>query len=147
VSKSENYVKSPSEEWRIPRGVFPIIRNEKRNGLESIAMTPPKRRLCRPQSAEFAIVASRMAAQHAVPIAIAVAEVAAAEGRFRAVIKLIVDAAMVRAIGPAGEILRRAMVAEPRRQLRGRLPVDADDEAACRVRFAGANGRYRQGGG
>ena len=69
-------------------------------------MTAPERRICRPRSAVFAISASRVAAQHAVPVAIAVAEVAAAEGRFRAVIKLIVDAAMVRAIGPAGEILR-----------------------------------------
>src|SRR5580692_5995828 len=107
----------------------------------------PKRRISRLRSAKSSISASRVAAQHAVPIAIAVAEVAAAEGRFRAVIKLIVDAAMIRAIGPAGEILRRAMVTEPRRQLLGRLPVDADDKAACRVQFAGACGRCRQGGG
>src|SRR5580700_4156385 len=110
-------------------------------------MTPAKRPLCRPQSAEFPISASRVAAQHAVPVAIAVAEVAAAEGCFRAEIKLIVDAAMVRAIGPAGEILERAMVAVPRRQLLGRLPVDANDEAACRAHFAGAGSRYRHGGG
>jgi hypothetical protein len=32
-------VKSLSEESPIPRGVFPTIRNEKRNDLESIAMT------------------------------------------------------------------------------------------------------------
>src|SRR5580704_18566681 len=99
--------------------------------------------ICRPRSAEFAIATSRVAAQHAVPVAIAVAEMAAAEGRFRAVIKLIVDAAMVRAIGPAGEILQRAMVTKPRRQLLRRLPVDADDEAARRVHFAGASGRCR----
>jgi hypothetical protein len=37
-------VKSLSEEWPIPRGVFPTIRNEKRNGLESIATTTPRRR-------------------------------------------------------------------------------------------------------
>src|SRR6202030_1268082 len=110
-------------------------------------MTAPERRFCRPQPAVFPISSSRVAAQHAIPVAIAVAEVAAAEGRFRAVIKLMIDAAMVRAIGPAGEILRRAMVTEPRRQLLGRLPVDADDEAACRVQFAGAGGRCRHGGG
>src|SRR5580704_16063035 len=101
--------------------------------------------ICRPQSAESAIATSRMSAQHAIPVAIAMAEMAAAEGRFRAIIKLIVDAAMVRAIRPAGEILERAVVAEPRRQLLGRLPVDADDGAACRVYVAGASGRCRHG--
>src|SRR5580700_9207311 len=109
-------------------------------------MTPAKRPLCRPQSAEFPISASRVAAQHAVPVAIAVAEVAAAEGRFRAVVKLIVDTAMVRAIGPAGEILQCAMVTEPRRQLLRPLPVHADDEAACRIRFTGASHRCQNGG-
>jgi len=88
-----------------------------------------------------------MAAQHAVPVAIAMAEMATAEGRFRAVIKLIVDAAMVRAIGPPGEILQRAMVAKPRRQLLGRLPVHADDEAACRAHVTCASGRCRRGSG
>src|ERR1700722_8385758 len=72
---------------------------------------------------------------------------AAAEGHFGAVVKLIVDAAMVRAVWPAGEIRERTMVAEPRRQLLGGLPVHADDEAACRVHFAGAGGRCRHGSG
>src|SRR4029077_14457968 len=93
--------------------------------------------------------ASGMAAQHAGPVAIAVAEMAAAEGRFRAVIKLIVDAAMVRAIWPAGEILQRAMIAEPRRQLLGRLPVDADHGAGSwrEIHLARATGRGRHGAG
>jgi hypothetical protein len=104
------------------------------------ANLPPKQRY-------FAISASGMAAQHAVPVAIAVAEMAAAKGRFRAIIKLIVDAAMAGAVRPAGKILKRAMVAEPRRQLLGRLPVHADDETACRVHFAGASGRCRHGSG
>src|SRR5580698_4899894 len=90
---------------------------------------------------------SGMAAQHAVPVAIAVAEMTAAEGRRRAEIKLIVDAAMVRAIGPAGEILERAVVAELRRQLLRRLPVHADEEAACRVHFTCASGRGQHDGG
>src|SRR5580698_1110686 len=88
-----------------------------------------------------------MAAQHAVPVAITMAEMAAAERRFRAEIKLIVDAAMVRAVGPVGEIFEGAMIAELRRQLLGRLPVDADDKAAYRACFAGANGRCRHGSG
>jgi hypothetical protein len=88
-------VKPRSEDSPIPRDVFPTIRKEKRNGLESIGTTARQRRICRPQSAEFAIAMSRVAAQYAVPVAIAVAEVTAAEGRFRAIVKLIVDAAMV----------------------------------------------------
>ena len=113
-------MKPRSEDSPIPRGVFPTIRNEKRNGLESIATMALQRGALRPRPAEFAIATSRVAAQHAVPVAIAVAEMAAAEGCRRAEIKLIIDAAMVRAIGPAGEILERAMVAVPRRQLLGR---------------------------
>ena len=106
-----------------------------------------QRRLFSADRTYFTIGASRMAAQHAIPVAIAMAEMAAAERRFRAVIKLIVDAAVVRAVGPAGEILQRAVVAKPRRQLLRGLPVHADDEAACRAHFAGASGRRRRGTG
>ena len=55
-----------------------------------------------------------MAAQDAAPIAIAMAEMTAAERNFRTVVKLIIDSAMVRAIGPAGEVLIGAMIAERR---------------------------------
>jgi hypothetical protein len=74
--------------------------------------------------------ALRMAAQDAVPIAIATAEMTAAERNFRAVIKLIIDAAMVRAIGAAGKVLVGAMITESRRQLRRVLPIDANDTVA-----------------
>src|SRR5580692_8752933 len=79
-----------------------------------------------------------MAAQHAVPIAIAVAEMAAAERRRRAEIELIVDAAMVRAIRPVGEVLERAVVAEHRRQLLRCLPIGVGGR--CRSN-AGQNGK------
>src|SRR5580704_7664869 len=108
--------------------------------------TARQRRNSRPDNPAFTISTSGMTAQYAVPVAIAVAEVTAAEGRFRAIVKLIVDAAMVRAIGPAGEILQRAVVTEPWRQLLRPLPVHADDEAACRICFTGASDRCQNGG-
>jgi hypothetical protein len=71
-----------------------------------------------------------MAAQNAAPIAIAMAEMTAAERNFRAVVKLIIDATMVRAIGAGGKVLVGAMITESRRQLRRVLPIDANDTVA-----------------
>src|ERR1700733_3782321 len=73
-----------------------------------------------------------MAAQLAAEIAIAVAEMAAAERAFRAVIELIISAAMVRAIRTPGEILDRAMVPKSRRQKARFLPIHAKSDAVRR---------------
>ena len=75
---------------------------------------------------------SEMAAQQAVKIAIAAAESATAERRIRTVVELVIDAAMIRAIGTAGKVLKRAMVAKSRRQECRFLPVHANRETARR---------------
>jgi hypothetical protein len=82
------------------------------------------------KSAAHGQVTSGMAAQQSIPVAIAVAETAAAERASRAVIELIVAAAMVGAIGPAGKVLERAMVAKARRQLGGLLPIGTNERSA-----------------
>ena len=69
----------------------------------------------------------RMAAQQAAPVAIAAAEMAAAERGLRAVIELIVAAAMIGAKRPRREIFVSAMIAKARRQLPRILPIDAND--------------------
>ena len=69
----------------------------------------------------------RMAAQQAAPVAIAAAEMAAAERGLRAVIELILAAAMVGTVRPSGEIFVAAMVAKARWQLPQILPVDGND--------------------
>jgi hypothetical protein len=76
---------------------------------------------------------SRMAAQQAGPIAVARPDPTAAERSVRAVIELIVEAAMVRAVGAAAVAVVVAMVAEPPRQGLRALPVHRDNEAV-RVR-------------
>src|SRR5580698_1970425 len=68
----------------------------------------------------------------AVPIAIAMPKVTTAKGCLRAIEKLIVDTAMIRTIRPAGEILRRAVIAELPWQLFRNLPVDARQQACFR---------------
>jgi hypothetical protein len=68
-----------------------------------------------------------MAAQDAAPIAVATAEMTAGERNFRAVVKLIIDAAMVRGVGAASKVLVGAMITESPPQLRRELPIDAND--------------------
>jgi hypothetical protein len=138
-------VKLRSEDSSLPGGNFLIIPGEFFNDLESIAAIARQRRICRRKPAQLAAM-SRMTAQYAIPIAIAVAEMAAAERRRRTVIKLIVDAAMIRAIGPAGEILERAMIAKARRQLLRALPIDEKDGAVRggKVHFARQTGGRRR---
>src|SRR5260370_28578268 len=67
----------------------------------------------------------RMTAQQAAPIAVAAAEMTAAERSFRAVIKLIVAAAMIGAIWTRGKVFVPAMIAKTRRQLLRILPIGA----------------------
>lgn len=54
----------------------------------------------------------RAAAQDTVKVAITAAEATAAEGRFRAIEELVAAAAMIGAIGPAGEVFGAAMIAK-----------------------------------
>ena len=68
-----------------------------------------------------------MAAQQAVPVAVAAAEMTAAERGFRAVIKLIVAAAMIGAIWTRGKVFVPAMIAKTRRQLLRILLIGVDD--------------------
>jgi len=88
----------------------------------------------------------RGAAQQSIPVAIAVPDMAAAERGGRAVIKLVVDAAMVGAVRPPSPALVGAMVAEWRRQRRRRLPVGSDQRTASRPinQFTGGAARYRR---
>jgi len=65
-----------------------------------------------------------MAAQEAGPIAIAKAYSAAAERMARTGVDLIVEPAVVRAIGPTALDIVGAMVAQSWRQLLRRLPID-----------------------
>ena len=73
-----------------------------------------------------------MTTHHAAKVAIAVANVATTEGYLRTKMQLVVDAAVVRAIGAAAEIVERAMVAESPRQITGLLPIDPHSETARR---------------
>ncbi len=134
---SEKEVKLCSEESLLPTHAF-------RAKLDKIFSDLKARRRA-VRSPEFAAASwrSRMAAQQTAEIAVAVAEMAAAEGRFGAVIELIIDAAMVRAIGTPGKVLNGAMIAEPRQQEARFLPVHADGKSACRqgVEAAGGAGR------
>ena len=72
-----------------------------------------------------------MTAQQTVETAIAVAEMTAAERAFRTEVELIIAAAMIRAVRPAGEILDAAMIAELPGQVLRSLPIDANN-GACR---------------
>ena len=63
--------------------------------------------------------------QQTVPVTVAAAEMAATERGFRAVIELIIAAAMIGAKRARGEIFVSAMIAKARRQLPGILPIDA----------------------
>src|SRR5271168_28100 len=74
----------------------------------------------------------RITTHRAAKVAVAVADAATAEGNFRTKIQLIVDTAVVRAIGAAAEIIERAMVAESPRQITGFLPIDPHSEPARR---------------
>src|SRR5580704_4743826 len=76
--------------------------------------------------------ASGMAAQQTVKVAIAVAEMAAAKRAFRAVIELVIDTAVIGAIGTPREILVGAMIAKSGRQIFRYLPIHADRQAARR---------------
>ena len=67
---------------------------------------------------------SWMAAQHAIPVAIAEADATTPERFPRAEIKLIVGAAMVRAIRTAAERIGCAVIAKPARQRLRPLPID-----------------------
>src|ERR1700677_4699852 len=84
-----------------------------------------------------------MAAYQAVDVAITVSKMAAAEGRFRTVIELVVDTAMVRTIRTARKILVGAMITESGRQGLRYLPIHADREATRRrnLRCARKTGR------
>src|SRR5579883_469499 len=84
-----------------------------------------------------------MTAQKAVPVAIAVADMTAAEGFRRAVIELEIGAAMVGAIDAAAQAIHAAMVAVARRQLLGSLPVGAEKRGRQRriVQLSGARRR------
>ena len=83
---------------------------------------------------------SRTAAQQTAEVAVAAAQATAAERRHRAERELIIAAAMVRTIRPAGKILETAMIAESRRQLLRILPVDPNGGTMRRQR----RGRHRQ---
>ena len=85
--------------------------------------------LSRDVQAALADAVSRMAAQKAGPIAVARPDPTAAERRVRAVVELVVEAAMVRAVGTAAVAVGAAMVAEPPRQGLRALPVHRDNEA------------------
>ena len=76
--------------------------------------------------------ASRSAAQQSLPVAVAVADAATAEGSRRTVIKLVFTAAMVGAVKAAAEAVVAAMVAKPPRQRRRVLPVRQDQPRARR---------------
>ena len=65
----------------------------------------------------------RIAAKQAVPIAIAAAEMTAAEREFGAIVKLIIAAAMIGTIRPRGEIFVSAVIAKAQRQLPRILPI------------------------
>src|ERR1700685_4010673 len=67
----------------------------------------------------------RMAAQQAGPVAIAEADPAAAERMGRTGVDLIVEPAVVRAIGPAALDIVGAVIAQSWRQLLRRLPINA----------------------
>src|SRR5580704_17795664 len=113
-SISEKEVKLRSEESLLPTHAFRANLDKTFSDLET----------CR----------SRMAAQQAVEIAIAMAEMAAPERAFRAVVELIIDAAMVRAVRTPGKVLEAAMIAKPRRQEIRSLPVHPMQES---VRLCG----------
>jgi hypothetical protein len=74
----------------------------------------------------------RITTHHAIKVAITVADMTTSEGYFRTKIQLIVDAAVVRAIGSAAETIERAMVAESPRQIAGLLPIDRHSETGRR---------------
>ena len=71
--------------------------------------------------------ASQVAAQQSIPVAIAYAEAATAEGVARAVIELIVKSAMVGAVRPAAEPIVGAMVAKTQWQRLRALPIHLDE--------------------
>jgi hypothetical protein len=60
------------------------------------------------------------------PIAVAEADAAAAKGSGRAIVELIVDAAMVGAIRAAAEKIDHAMIVKTRRQRQRALPIRFD---------------------
>jgi hypothetical protein len=72
---------------------------------------------------------SRVATQQSGPVAIAEANAATAEGLTRAVIELVVEPAVVRAISAAAECVGGAMVAEPWRQRLRTLPIHVDERS------------------
>jgi hypothetical protein len=74
---------------------------------------------------------SRSAAQQSPPVAIAVANAAAAERLVRAIIELVVKPAMVGAIRTASQHIDRAMIAKPRSQRQWSLPIYLS-ERCCR---------------
>ncbi len=90
--------------------------------------------------------ASRRAAQQSLPVAVAIADAATAEGSRRAVIKLVFAAAMVGAVKAAAEAVIGAMVAKPPRQRRRILPVRQDEPRARRPCNGLLCGRCRRPG-
>ena len=74
----------------------------------------------------------RTAAQNAVEVAVAAAEVTAAERAFRAIEELIPFPAVIRAIGSAGEKFSAAMVAKPPGERVRILPVGEHDRRSGR---------------
>src|ERR1700722_219772 len=64
-----------------------------------------------------------MTAQLAAPVAIAVPDLAATVRVLAAKIELILEAAVIGAIGPAAGAIDGAMIAKPRRQCRRRLKI------------------------
>lgn len=81
----------------------------------------------------------RSATQQAVPVAIAEAAAAAAEGLARAIVDFVVKAAMIGAIRTAAEGIGSAVVAEPPRQQLRVLPIHLHDR--CMRRQGNRHGR------
>jgi hypothetical protein len=73
-----------------------------------------------------------VASQQSIPVAIAEPDAATTEGSTRAVIELVVQSAMIRAVEATAERIVGAMVAKSRRQRPRLLPIDLDERGSGR---------------
>src|SRR3984885_9374890 len=87
-----------------------------------------------------------MTAQLAAPVAIAVPDLAAPVRGLAAKIELILEAAVIGAIGPAAGAIDGAMIAKPRRQCRRRLKIRLNEGRRGPRRRDGRRGARRCGG-